>query len=406
MDNMVLATLFHVIDAKTSYNMLLGRPWLHENVVVPSTWYQCFKYYRDGTARKVLCDRKHFIEAESHFVNIRSMKKPSKAPLNGFVPSTPKEGGNEALAIDGKEFDRKAFKLLIKVEYNLKEKLSFRKLPSEAIDKKLHGFKATQILKVKVQTMIFTQVRCNNEGDGKRVASSNYISNGAEEDVAQSYHITLIKDGEVEEKYTEDAFVELEECFKSTELKEVNLGEVNKLIEVGFIREVKHLMWISNIVPVRKKNGRIRVCVDFRDLNNSCPKDEFPLPIVDLMIDATTGHETLSFMDGSFRYNQIRMAPTDEEVMAFRTPKGCCQPFSFLMTKDVPFNWEQACDKAFKSIKSYIMKPPVLVAPVHECPLVLYVASVGILLAQKIDQGKENALYYMSRTITPKELKY
>ncbi|KAL0349682.1 UNVERIFIED_CONTAM: hypothetical protein Sradi_4117400 [Sesamum radiatum] len=72
--------------------------------------------------------------------------------------------------------------------------------------------------------MIFTQVRCNNEGDGKRVASSNYISNGAEEDVAQSYHITLIKDGEVEEKHTEDAFVELEECFKSTKLKEVNLG--------------------------------------------------------------------------------------------------------------------------------------------------------------------------------------
>ncbi|KAL0441756.1 UNVERIFIED_CONTAM: hypothetical protein Sradi_0114500 [Sesamum radiatum] len=52
-------------------------------------------------------------------------------------------------------------------------------------------------------------------------------------------------------------------------------GEVNKLIEVGFIREVKYPMWISSIVPVRKKNGQIRVCVDFRDLNNACPKDDF-----------------------------------------------------------------------------------------------------------------------------------
>ncbi|KAL0286809.1 UNVERIFIED_CONTAM: hypothetical protein Sangu_2720600 [Sesamum angustifolium] len=74
-------------------------------------------------------------------------------------------------------------------------------------------------------------------------------------------------------------------------------GEVNKLIEVGLIREVKYLMRISCIVRVRKKNGQIRVCVDFRDLNNACPKDDFPLPIAELMIDATTGHEALSFMD-------------------------------------------------------------------------------------------------------------
>ncbi|KAL0427682.1 UNVERIFIED_CONTAM: hypothetical protein Slati_2943000 [Sesamum latifolium] len=72
---------------------------------------------------------------------------------------------------------------------------------------------------------------------------------------------------------------------------------------------------------------------------------------------------------------------------------GRCQPFSHLMKKEVPFEWDEACDKAFKSIKSYLMKPPVLVAPVHGRPLILYVAaqerSVGILLAQKNDEGKE-----------------
>nr|XP_009788410.1 PREDICTED: uncharacterized protein LOC104236226 [Nicotiana sylvestris] len=107
--------------------------------------------------------------------------------------------------------------------------------------------------------------------------------------------------------------------------------EVNKLIEAGFIREVKYPSWISNIVPVKKKNGQIRVCVDFRDLNTACPKDDFPLPIIELMIDATTGHEAISFMDGSSGYNQIRMSPKDEECTAFRTPKGiyCYKVMSF-----------------------------------------------------------------------------
>ena len=98
--------------------------------------------------------------------------------------------------------------------------------------------------------------------------------------------------------------------------------EVNKLIEAGFIREVKYPTWIANIVPVRKKNGQLRICVDFRDLNSACPKDDFPLPVTELMVDSTTGHEVLSFMDCTAGYNQIKMAPEDQEVTTFRTPKG------------------------------------------------------------------------------------
>ncbi|XP_022899230.1 uncharacterized protein LOC111412525 [Olea europaea var. sylvestris] len=76
--------------------------------------------------------------------------------------------------------------------------------------------------------------------------------------------------------------------------------EVNKLIEAGFLREVKYPTWIANIVPVIKKNGQLRICVDFRNLNQACPKDDFQLPITELMVDATTGYEVLSFMDGFF----------------------------------------------------------------------------------------------------------
>ncbi|KAL5572514.1 hypothetical protein UlMin_022111 [Ulmus minor] len=71
-----------------------------------------------------------------------------------------------------------------------------------------------------------------------------------------------------------------------------------------------------------KKNGTIRCCVDYRDLNKACPKDEFPLPNIDTLIDATAGHEMFSFMDGFSGYNQIKMAPEDAEKTAFRTPFG------------------------------------------------------------------------------------
>ena len=109
--------------------------------------------------------------------------------------------------------------------------------------------------------------------------------------------------------------------------------EVNKLIEADFIREVQYPIWLANIVLVRKKNGKLRICVDFRDLNQACPKDEFPLPITELMVDATTGFKAMSFMDGFSGYNQIKMNPEDEENTAFRTPLGTfcytIMPFGF-----------------------------------------------------------------------------
>uniref|UniRef100_A0A2N9GMB4 RNase H type-1 domain-containing protein n=1 Tax=Fagus sylvatica TaxID=28930 RepID=A0A2N9GMB4_FAGSY len=98
--------------------------------------------------------------------------------------------------------------------------------------------------------------------------------------------------------------------------------EVKKLLSAGFIKPIQHPRWLSNIVPVKKKNGQIRCCVDFRNLNKACPKDEFPLPNMDLLIDSAAGHAMFSFMDGFSGYNQIFMTPRDAEKTAFRTPIG------------------------------------------------------------------------------------
>ena len=99
--------------------------------------------------------------------------------------------------------------------------------------------------------------------------------------------------------------------------------EVQKLRDVQFIREEQHPDWIANIVPVTKKNGQIRVCIDFQDLNKASTKDYFLLPIPEIMIDNTFGYERMSFMDGFSRYNQIKMSSEDESTPHLGPHLGC-----------------------------------------------------------------------------------
>ena len=96
--------------------------------------------------------------------------------------------------------------------------------------------------------------------------------------------------------------------------------EVNRLLKAGFIRTTRYVEWISNIVPVMKKNGKLRVCIDFRDLNTATPKDEYPMPVVNLLVDRSAGHAIMSMMDGHSGYNQIWIAEEDVHKTAFRCP--------------------------------------------------------------------------------------
>jgi hypothetical protein len=82
-------------------------------------------------------------------------------------------------------------------------------------------------------------------------------------------------------------------------------AEITKLIEAKFIRQCRYAEWISNVVPVCKKNRKLRVCIDFRNLNKATPMDGYPTPIADLFIDAAAGHQIISFTDGNAGYNQI-----------------------------------------------------------------------------------------------------
>ncbi|GAA0171787.1 hypothetical protein LIER_25742 [Lithospermum erythrorhizon] len=466
---------FHVIDAKVTYNILLGRPWIHINTSalqeVEEDLVQAFKYLT---------------------LPFTQPEKVVTSPLKGFV--TPKEGPK----IEHGTMGPKAYDLLLKAEYDpIKDKI-IGQLPPEVISNKTHGLNDTQKMlrqkgwsiknstvglgytskppmrlqvnrpidkheqdkpktgkepsvthsrpmgavtwryPIKREVVFLERTRLEESHFRKqphKLVHKSYwkrVSPPTEQKTEQyhSLHIT-VEEGELLPEDATNAPPGLEEDVKITvdELKEVNLGtddeprptyisallmpeeeaeymmllkefrnlfawtykemlgldpkvavhhlvvkenikpvkqaqrrfrpelipsieaEVNKLIEAGFVREVQYPTWLANIVPVRKKNGQIRVCVDFKDLNHTCPKDDFPLPIPELMIDAITGHEALTFMDGSSGYNQIRMDPEDEKLIAFRTPKGvyCYKVMTFGL-KIAGTTYQRAMQKVFDDI--------------------------------------------------------
>ena len=93
------------------------------------------------------------------------------------------------------------------------------------------------------------------------------------------------------------------------------------MLKAGFIRPPKYVEWLTNIVPVLKAITKaVRCCVDYRNINEATPKDEYLMSMVDLSIDAVAKHKVLSFMDGNVGYNQIKMAKEDIHKIAFRCP--------------------------------------------------------------------------------------
>nr|KYP57315.1 Transposon Ty3-G Gag-Pol polyprotein [Cajanus cajan] len=102
-----------------------------------------------------------------------------------------------------------------------------------------------------------------------------------------------------------------------TDRKLVVETEVAKLIDARFIQEVQYTTWLANVVMVKKPNGKWRMCTDYTNLNRACPKDAYPLPNIDRLVDGASGHRVLTFLDSYFGYNQIRMHPRDEEKTAF-----------------------------------------------------------------------------------------
>ncbi|XP_045795462.1 uncharacterized protein LOC123889969 [Trifolium pratense] len=243
--------------------------------------------------------------------------------------------------------------------------------------------------------------------------------------------------------------------------------EIERLLRSKFIRTARYVEWLANIVPVIKKNGSLRICIDFRDLNNATPKDEYSMPVAEMLIDSAAGFEYLSMLDGYSGYNQIFIAEEDVAKTAFRCPgalgdflgfvvhkkgieinqnktkailetnpptnkkqlqsllgkinflrrfisnlSGKAQAFSPLLRlkKEDIFTWGQDQQEAFDAIKRYLSNPPTLMPPIRNKFMKLYISAsdttLGSMLAQEDENGEEKAIYYLSRVLNDVETRY
>ncbi|RDX66937.1 Retrovirus-related Pol polyprotein from transposon 17.6, partial [Mucuna pruriens] len=127
--------------------------------------------------------------------------------------------------------------------------------------------------------------------------------------------------------------------------------ETNKLLAADFMREVQYPTWLANVVMVKKASGKWRMCTDYTNLNKACPKDPYPLPNIDWLVDGVSGFALLRFMDAYSGYNQIWMHPQDEEKTAFITDVGAfyykVMPFGL---KNAGATYQRLMDKIFKDV--------------------------------------------------------
>ena len=128
--------------------------------------------------------------------------------------------------------------------------------------------------------------------------------------------------------------------------------EVQKLTTAKFIREVYYPNWLANMVMVKKANGKWRICDDFTNLNKAYPKDSYPLPHIDQMVDSTASHKLLSFMDAFSGYNQIRMDEMDQEKTSFITNQGL---FCYKM---MPFNLKNE-GATYQRLVNHMFRPQI-----------------------------------------------
>ena len=126
--------------------------------------------------------------------------------------------------------------------------------------------------------------------------------------------------------------------------------EVARLLATEFIHEIYHLEWLVNVVMVPKKDKSLRMCIDFKHINRACPKDHFPLPRIDQIVDSIAGCERLSFLDAYSRYHQIRLFGPDEIKTAFITPFGC---FCYVT---MPFGLKNAGATFMRMIQKCLLK--------------------------------------------------
>ena len=183
--------------------------------------------------------------------------------------------------------------------------------------------------------------------------------------------------------YKEARYVSQKKCKLGEERRLATKVEADKLLNTGFIKEAHYTTWLSNVVLVKKANGKWRMCVYYTDLNKACPRDAYPLPNIDRVVDDVVDNKVLSFLDAYSGYNQIPMVLSDMNKTAFITDDANyfykVMPFGL---KNVGATYQRLMDKVFshimgKCVEVYVddmvVKSPSHHQHAHDLSIVFFV---------------------------------
>ncbi|CAJ2652721.1 unnamed protein product [Trifolium pratense] len=304
-------TQFMVVDYPSLYNCIIGRTTLAELFAVSSTVHLKLKYYTpDGQVTTINGDiaaaRRCFEAAAKNLSTVATPKKTEKKNLGVNTV-----GGSVDIdaRLTKKEHQEEKQKDLTDAEKKI-----YRPIPDGDFElvplgeDPLKGIKIGTGLPDLVKKQLIACLKDNAE----LFAWSAAEMPGIDPEVA-CHQLTLDP---------RTSAVVQRRRKQSPEKAEAAEKAVKDLLEANFISEARYTTWLSNIVLVKKSNGKWHMCVDYTDLNRACPKDAYPLPNIDKLVDNSSGFKLLSFMDAYSGYNQIKMAEIDKKKTAFMTESG------------------------------------------------------------------------------------
>ncbi|XP_058189244.1 uncharacterized protein LOC131306832 [Rhododendron vialii] len=295
-----LTVEFIVVNVPSLYNAILGRAWLHDMQAIASTYHQVVRFIGSNGRQEDL--RGDQVASKKCYIS--AVHNSAKAKQVQWV-----EVPDMAVIDDvGQRAEDKTEEDLIPLPLNEDGSRFFLIASSLSDDDREETFR---YLKDNIEVFAWTP----NEMPG---VDPDFIC----------HSLNVRKDAKpVVQKARRSA----------TEHADAVVEQVKRLLEANAIQEVEYPTWLSNTVVVKKKNGKWRVCVDYTNLNYACPKDWFPLPKINQLVDATVGHARLSFLDAYRGYHQIAMDPDDMEKTAFITPYG------IFCYRVMPFGLKNSC---------------------------------------------------------------
>ncbi|XP_075499061.1 uncharacterized protein LOC142537427 [Primulina tabacum] len=292
-------TVFTIVDAPSSYNIILGRPAMNEMRAVASTYHQKIKFPIRGQVGEVKGDQPSSRKCYGETIRV-DQKRARREDMGKKVAQGAKE-------VEGNEVNF--------VAEDEQEVVEIKPGKSIRVARDLEDSTRVKLLAcLRANISIFAWSQQELVGISPKVAEHKLnIIPGSRPIKQKKRHFGPEKDKIIEE-------------------------QVKEMLGAGHIREVQFPTWLSNVVLVPKATGKWRMCVDFRDLNKACPKDCYPLPRIDQLVDSTSGFELLSFMDAYQGYHQRPMAREDQDKASFVTSGGT---FCYVV---MPFGLKNAGD--------------------------------------------------------------